>query len=72
MRDRARAKIVERLGRVKKEKQEIMVKTLKKEMGIPDPEVVCYNCLGRGHRFMECVVMCGRCGRDGHRTVYCG
>jgi len=34
-------------------------------------EEVCYNCGGKGHWFMDCVVGCGRCGGDGHRTLDC-
>ncbi|RDW92465.1 hypothetical protein BP5796_01859 [Coleophoma crateriformis] len=34
--------------------------------------VVCYNC-GKedDHYFMDCMVDCGHCGADGHKTIYC-
>ena len=32
---------------------------------------ICYNC-GKGEdTFVDCLVKCGHCGRDGHKTMYC-
>ena len=36
-----------------------------------EKERVCYNCMGKSHGFVDCVVASGRCGGDGHRTNDC-
>ncbi|KUJ21382.1 uncharacterized protein LY89DRAFT_665814 [Mollisia scopiformis] len=39
---------------------------------IPDgPDTLCYNCGKKGHWFIDCMVGCGRCGEDGHKTYHC-
>lgn len=32
---------------------------------------VCYNCGKKGHSFVDCLVKCGHCDLDGHKTMYC-
>lgn len=33
--------------------------------------IICYNCGSKVHDFMDCELGCGKCGRNGHRTINC-
>lgn len=36
-----------------------------------EKQKLCYNCGKKGHWFVDCLVGCGRCAGDGHRTMDC-
>lgn len=42
-----------------------------KRVNKEDKEKLCYNCGKKGHWFVDCLVRCGRCCGDGHRTMDC-
>ena len=36
-----------------------------------EKNMICYNCGKLEHSFVNCLVKCGHCGFDGHKTMYC-
>jgi len=78
----AREMVLQRLARVKGGDGSgdgygvgVVVKEREEGWELACPEIdrsLCYNCLAKGHSFLDCTKKCGRCGKDGHRTIDCG